>query len=628
MIFRNTPRGRPGSEPETPRPSAMRVLFVIFFGFWIAILIRDGVKYSENTSWIPYSEFLQLLDRGQIESVQLSADRLRGRVKTPLPNGGRDFEAQRIADDSLPARLEKQGVRFEAIRESAFLKALGGWILPLLLMVAFWMFMLRGVGNMAKGPMLGLGKSRARIYAEKDVATRFSDVAGIAEAKAELQELVNYLRDPARYNRLGGRVPKGILLVGPPGTGKTLIARAVAGEANVPFISINGSEFVEMFVGLGAARVRDLFTEARAHAPCIIFIDELDALGKMRGASAISGANDEKEQTLNQLLAEIDGFDSSKGVVLLAATNRPEVLDPALLRSGRFDRQVSIDRPDRGERQQILSVHLKTIKAAPDLKLDEIAGLTAGFSGADLANLVNEAAIVATRRDAKVVEMHDFTQAFERIVAGLERKTRVISAEEKRRVATHEMGHATASLAAGIGETVHKVSIVPRGIGSLGHTMRLLSEDRYLLSRRELELRIDVLLAGRAAEEVFLQEISTGAADDLDKASELARTMVTRYGMSERLGLAVYEKVSAPFLSGAEGMGPLIRQTYSDATAKEIDEDVRQELARAYARALRTVRHYAGFIEAGVERLLQQETLTEAEILKLWRERAAKEIAA
>ena len=616
----------PRPAPTQPRPPALRYIPLAIFALWAIFLMQDGMKAASRVDTIPYSDFLKLVDEGKVERAAIAKDRVLAELKAPLPSGKKEIVSPRPEDPRLITRLERAGVRFAAEHESGFWRDIGAWLLPVLIMVAFWSFVLRGMGNMAKGPMLGLGKSKARIYSEQGVGTHFADVAGIQEAKAELQELVNYLRDPGKFNRLGGRVPKGVLLVGPPGTGKTLVARAVAGEAGVPFLSINGSEFVEMFVGLGAARVRDLFTEARAHAPCIIFIDELDALGKMRGVAGITGSNDEKEQTLNQLLAEIDGFDATKGVVLLAATNRPEVLDPALLRSGRFDRQIVIDRPDKAGRREILGVHLLGIKAAPALDLGEIAGITAGFSGADLANLVNEAAIVATRRDAESVESADFMQAFERMVAGLERKTRVMSAEEKRRVAYHEMGHAAVGFEVPFGETIHKVSIVPRGMGALGYTMRMPTEDRYLLGRRELEARLEMLLGGRASEEVFLGEISTGAADDLDKASELARSMITRYGMSAALGLATYERTLQPFLADTGGAAPavLAKRDFSEATAKAIDQEIRSLLDDAHSRALATVRRNAAFVEAGVERLLLQETLTEAEIRGLWRAHAAQ----
>ncbi|MGZ3720471.1 MAG: ATP-dependent zinc metalloprotease FtsH, partial [Bdellovibrionota bacterium] len=435
-----------------------------------------------------------------------------------------------------------------------------------------------------------------------------------------LQEVVDFLKDPSAYSRLGGRMPKGILLVGPPGTGKTLLARAVAGEAGVAFFSINGSEFVELFVGMGAARVRDLFKEARANAPCIVFIDELDALGRARGLNAITGgSNDEKEQTLNQLLAELDGFDVSSGFMLLAATNRPEVLDPALLRAGRFDRQLLVDKPDRAGRRQILSVHLKSVHISPLVNLDTLASLTAGFSGADLARLANEAALVATRRKAAEVESADFTEAVERIVAGLERKTRILGPEERRRVAYHEMGHATVALALDISEAVHKVTIIPRGLGALGYTFRRPVEDRYLINRKELETKLAMILGGRASEMLFFPDISTGAADDLDKATEMARAMITRYGMSPLLGPITFEKEAQTFLGG----GSMMREKlYSESTAREIDQEVRRLVEGGLAAATECLKKAETFVHAAAKRLVESETLLEAELKEMWDKRA------
>ena len=476
------------------------------------------------------------------------------------------------------------------------------------------------MGRLGRGQaqLSGLGRAKAKVFVERDLKIRFKDVAGVDEAKQELQEVIEFLKNPANYQRLGGRMPKGILLVGPPGTGKTLLARAVAGEANVPFFSINGSEFVEMFVGLGAARVRDLFEQARGQAPCILFIDEMDALGKARGISLVSGgANDEKEQTLNQLLAELDGFDSSQGVVLLAATNRPEILDPALLRSGRFDRQVVIDMPDRTGRAAILEIHMKKIKVASGVSVQSLAGLTAGFSGADLENLVNEAALIATRRGAMVVESRDFTSGIERIIGGLERKSRVMRPVEKERVAFHEMGHATLSLALEEGATVHKVSIIPRGVGALGYTMRRPIEDRYLMDRSELDSKLAILLGGRASETVYFKEISTGAADDLDKATEIAHAMVTRYGMSNELGLMTYGKPASPFLA----TGVQIRNfDYSDDTAKMIDQEILHLLEHAFSHSVRLVKAHESFVRRGVGILLEKEVLDEQELKALWEE--------
>jgi cell division protease FtsH len=453
---------------------------------------------------------------------------------------------------------------------------------------------------------MAIGKSRAKIYVETNTKVTFRDVAGVSEAKFELQEVVAFLRDPKSFGRLGARIPKGVLLVGPPGTGKTLLARAVAGEAGVPFFSISGSEFVEMFVGVGAARVRDLFEQARKAAPCIIFIDELDALGRSRMQGAFGGY-DEKEQTLNQLLAELDGFDPTSGVILLAATNRPEVLDPALLRPGRFDRQVLVDRPDRIGRREILKVHATKIRLASGVDLDQIAGLTPGFTGADLANLVNEAAIVATRRNADAVTVDDFTVAIERIIAGLEKKSRVLNPEERRRVAYHEMGHAlVASGLPGV-DPVHKVSIIPRGVGALGYTIQRPTEDRFLLARHDLENRICVLMGGRAAEAIiFDDEVSTGASDDLQRATEIATEMVTRYGMSETVGLRTYSTPPQSFLTGVTPS----HIEASEATEREIDTAVRDIVAKAFDRARAVLNSRRADLDEGARLLLGQETVT------------------
>jgi len=443
----------------------------------------------------------------------------------------------------------------------------------------------------------------------------FSDVAGVDEAKDELKEIIGFLKDPARYSRLGGRVPKGVLLVGPPGTGKTLLARAVAGEANVPFFSISGSEFVEMFVGVGAARVRDLFDQARKRAPAIIFIDELDALGRARGAYGVGG-HDEKEQTLNQLLVELDGFDASKGLVVLAATNRPEILDPALLRAGRFDRQVLVDRPDKKGRAQILEVHLKKVRLAPDADVEKIAALTPGFTGADLANLVNEAALLATRRGADAVALGDFTAAVERIVAGLEKKNRLLNPFERRVIAYHEMGHALVAMSLHGADPVHKVSIIPRGVGALGYTIQRPTEDRFLMTREELENKMAVLLGGRAAERLVFEHLSTGAADDLAKVTDIARGMVMRYGMDPRLGNVSYEGERAPFLEQGPGAMASERRI-SEETAREIDRAVREIVDEAFERALVIVKERRRTLEEGAQALLAKETLVEEDLLRL-----------
>jgi cell division protease FtsH len=479
------------------------------------------------------------------------------------------------------------------------------------------MFVFRKIAErQGMGGMMSIGKSRAKVYVEKDTKVTFEDVAGVDEAKEELAEIIDFLADPKRHGILGARVPKGILLLGPPGTGKTLLARAVAGEAGVPFFSISGSEFVEMFVGVGAARVRDLFEQARAAAPAIIFIDELDALGRARGATSPIGGHDEREQTLNQLLSELDGFDPSIGVVLLAATNRPEILDPALLRAGRFDRQILVDRPDRNGRTAILNVHMKKARIAAEVDPDEVAALTTGFTGADLANLVNEAALLATRRKGKSVTMDDFTRAIERIIAGLEKKNRLMNPKEREIVAFHEMGHALVSLATPGTDEVHKVSIIPRGIGALGYTIQRPTEDRFLMTRTELENKIAVLLGGRAAEKLVFDHTSTGAADDLVKATDIARAMVARYGMDEELGHAAYDRERAPLLGVSEELMPMPRR-FSDATAERIDAGVRAILDAAFERALASLRKNRKVLDKCAAELLEHETLDAPELTRL-----------
>jgi len=476
--------------------------------------------------------------------------------------------------------------------------------------------MLRRVGGGLGGGLMQIGKSKARIYVQSDTGVTFKDVAGVDEAKAELSEIVDFLKDPQGYGRLGGRMPKGVLLVGPPGTGKTLLARAVAGEAGVPFFSISGSEFVEMFVGVGAARVRDLFEQARAKAPAIIFIDELDALGRARGFGP-AGGHDEKEQTLNQLLVELDGFDPSTGLVLLAATNRPEILDPALLRAGRFDRQVLVDRPDKPGRIEILEVHLKKARLASDIAPERIAALTPGFTGADLANLVNEATLLATRRKADAVTMADFTNAIERIVAGLEKKNRLLNPREREIVAHHEMGHALVAMALPGVDPVHKVSIIPRGVGALGYTIQRPTEDRFLMTREELENKMAVLLGGRAAEWIVYKHLSTGAADDLVKATDIAHAMVTRYGMTEKLGNVVLEKDRRSLLAGEQPYFNSQERNYSDETAAVVDQEVRRIIDEAFHRTVTLLEARRDVLERAAKLLLEKETLGEEELRTL-----------
>ena len=566
---------------------------------------------------IPYSEFEALLRDGRIAEVTVTRNYVQGLFATPQPDGRTRFLAARV-DPDLATELARHGVRYEGGQEGSVIGDVLSWLAPILVVFALWMFLVPRLGERAGlgGGLMAIGKSRARVYLETDTQVTFADVAGVDEAKEELAEIVAFLKDPGRYGRLGARIPRGILLVGPPGTGKTLLARALAGEAGVPFFSINGSEFVEMFVGVGAARVRDLFEQARRHAPAIVFIDELDALGRARGLAGGLGGHDEKEQTLNQLLSELDGFDTSKGVVLLAATNRPEILDPALLRAGRFDRQVLVDRPDKVGRIQILAVHLRKVKLAADVRAEEVAALTPGFTGADLANLVNEAALLATRRGNEAVARDDFSAAIERIVAGLEKRNRILNPLERRVVAHHEMGHALVAMSLVGSDPVHKVSIIPRGIGALGYTIQRPTEDRFLMSREELESKMAVLLGGRAAEQLVFGQFSTGASDDLAKATDIARAMVTRYGMDPGLGHVRYEEEPARTLGPWAALGAG-RRDYSEATARQIDKAVRGLVDAAFARALSLLTTRRSTLDEGARRLLERETLGETELREL-----------
>jgi cell division protease FtsH len=587
---------------------------------WIAavlVLIAAQLWLSKpGPPEIPYSEFRSLLEQGEVAEVVVRGTELRATLKEPR-DGKKTYFVQRV-DPSLAQELERAGVVYSARAESTGWSSLLGWVVPLLLFVFGMRALLRPIEGRAGGPssILSVGKSRAKVYAETDTRVTFADVAGVDEAKRELEEIVAFLKDPATHARLGARMPKGVLLVGPPGTGKTLLARALAGEASVPFFSIGGSEFVEMFVGVGAARVRDLFEQARRRAPSIIFIDELDALGRARNATPYFASHDEKEQTLNQLLAELDGFDSSSGVVILAATNRPEILDAALLRAGRFDRQVLVDRPDKAGRLAILQVHVRKIKLAPQVALEDIAALTPGFTGADLANLCNEAALAATRRSAQDVATEDFTNAIERIVAGLEKKNRLLNRREREVVAHHEIGHALIAHALPQGERVQKVSIIPRGIAALGYTLRRPIEDRYLMTRSELEDKLAVLLGGRASELLVFGQLSTGAADDLARATEIAHSMATRYGMVAELGHVAFETDAAPLL-GPAAM-PLAGRAYSDASAHEIEAAIKSILDAAFERARAILERNRPIVDAAAQLLLERETLTEADLNQLF----------
>ena len=591
------------------------------FSIWYLIVALAGILLLQSL-WqqmsqvepIAYSEFQRLLKEGRVQEISIQKDVIHGKLKQPAPDGRTRFITVRVESD-LARDLDQYGVKFTGVVESTWLRDLLSWIIPAVMFFAIWMFLMRRIAERQGlgGGFMAIGKSKAKVYVETDTKVTFEDVAGVDEAKEELKEIIAFLKDPKSYGRLGARVPKGVLLVGPPGTGKTLLARAVAGEAGVPFFSISGPEFVEMFVGVGAARVRDLFEQARGKAPAIVFIDELDALGRARGAFPWGG-HDEREQTLNQLLSEIDGFDPSTGVVLLAATNRPEILDPALLRAGRFDRQILVDRPDKVGRVQILKVHLKKARLAPDVDPERIAALTPGFAGADLANLANEAALLATRRRAEAVTMEDFTAAVERIVAGLEKKNRVLNEQERKVVAHHEMGHALVALSLPGTDPVHKVSIIPRGIGALGYTIQRPTEDRFLMTREELENKMAVLLGGRAAEQLIFGRLSTGAADDLVKVTNIARSMVMRYGMVEKLGNVAYEQERPLFLDTPRAMGV---RDYSEETAREIDEAVRDIVSAVFDKALVILTRNRAVLEQGARRLLEKETLGEGELVEL-----------
>ncbi len=614
----------------TPKPNLSSSIWLVVAGLLVITVL--GLFSNGGTgapAVIPYSQFQQYLDANKVKQVTVSGSVLHGTLTDAMPDGKTSFTTVQVPPD-LATQLAQHKVEFSGtVSDSGPLGTLLSWVLPPLLFVGIWMFASRammggrggGFGGGFGGGLLSVGRSKAKLVAETDVKVTFSDVAGVDEAKDELHEIVDFLKRPEEFTRLGAHIPRGILLVGPPGTGKTLLARAVAGEAGVPFYSTNGAEFVEMFVGVGAARVRDLFEQARTSSPCIIFIDELDALGRARGVSPMGG-QDEKEQTLNQLLAEMDGFDRSVAIVILAATNRPEILDPALLRAGRFDRQVLVDRPDKKGRVDILRIHLKNLKLAADVKLEEIAALTPGFTGADLANLGNEAAVLATRRGAESIAESDFTGAVERIIAGLEKKSRILIPRERRVVAYHEMGHALVALAIPGSDPVQKVSIIPRGIGALGYTLQRPTDDRFLMGRQELEDKMAVLMGGRAAETLLGEDISTGAADDLAKATDIARGMVLRFGMDDRLGPVAWDTEQGQFLN-QPGVYWQPRR-FSDETAHEIDVAVRSRLEGALARAVGILRANRAALDEGAASLLAHESLTAEELPKV----AAVEVAA
>lgn len=590
--------------------------FLIGFGL---VLILQNVFDRRHVETISYGAFKQALAAGEINNLAIDQEAIRGTIRSRflLKKGEgettsrisaseewHDFVTVRVADPELSVRLDAAKVDYRGVVESTTFSRLLSWLLPIVVMVAIWQFMLGRMGHGGHG-MMNIGKSKARVYVDKDILVSFKDVAGVDEAVEELREVVTFLKSPERYTRLGGRLPKGVLLVGPPGTGKTLLARAVAGEAKVPFFCLSGSEFVEMFVGVGAARVRDLFEQAQKQAPCIIFIDELDALGRARGLAQIGG-NEEREQTLNQLLTEMDGFDSSKGVVLMAATNRPEILDPALLRAGRFDRHVVVDRPDVTGREAILRLHLDKIRAAEDLDAHLIAVRTPGFVGADLANIVNEAALLAARANKDLVSKADFEEAIDRLMGGLQKKSSLMTPNEKARVAHHEAGHALVAMLVEHADPVHKISIIPRGIAALGYTVQLPAEDRHLYRQVELMDRLAVLLGGRVAEEVCFGDLSTGAADDLQKATQLARRLILEFGMSAELGPVAFANPSSPFLANPFE-NP--RGEYSEAVARQIDTEVIALIRATHQRVMQLLHTNEALLRSLAGTLIEEESM-------------------
>ncbi len=579
-------------------------------GALLILALGQAYLLSPGGRAVSYSEFKATVRSGQVAEVVVGDTTIRGVLKKA--DGPTTFTTTRIEDPKLVEELDQHGVKYSGEVVSRWLPEVLSWLVPVLLLVALWSFFFRRIGG-AEGGVMSFARSKAKIYAEDDVKVSFADVAGVDEAAQELREVVEFLQNPKKYTNLGGKIPKGVLLVGPPGTGKTLLARAVAGEAKVPFFSLSGSEFVEMFVGVGAARVRDLFAQAEAKAPCIVFIDELDALGKVRVQSPV-GSHEEREQTLNQLLAEMDGFDPRKAIIIMGATNRPEVLDPALLRPGRFDRQVLVDKPDIKGREEVLRIHVRNVKLSPEVDLKKVAARTAGFAGADLANLVNEAALLAARRDKTMVDMRDFDEAIDRLIAGLEKK-RVMSNKEREIVAYHESGHAIVATALPGTDPVHKISIVARGFGALGYTMQLPLEDRYLMQRRDLMNQLAILLGGRSAEEIALGEISTGAQNDLQRASDIARSMVTEWGMSERLGAVNFDSGRrSRFLDIPQGPE---RGPHSEETAKAIDEEVKMILTEAHNDARRILLDRRDILETVTRRLLDKEVMEGDELREI-----------
>jgi cell division protease FtsH len=586
-------------------------IWYVLLGVWIVLIIQNYITTMFAIKTIPYSEFLKLLKENKVSEVAISANQIQGKLKEGESETAKEIVFKTVRVDSDTSRLlEQYNVNFKGEFESRFLPTLLSWVVPVFLFFGLWYFMMRRMTGQQPGFMT-LGKNKAKIYMQEEIDVQFVDVAGVDEAKQELMEVVEFLSEPAKFTEIGGKIPKGILLVGPPGTGKTMLAKAVAGESGVPFFSMSGSEFVEMFVGLGAARVRDLFEQAKQKAPCIIFIDELDALGKARSFGTMGG-HDEREQTLNQLLVEMDGFDPNIGVILLAATNRPEILDPALLRPGRFDRNILVDRPDKKGREEILKVHLKGIKVEENLDVGTLAGMTSGMVGADLANLINEAALLAVRRNKRKAGMPEFEEAVERVVAGLEKKNRLINPKEREIVAYHEMGHAIVAASLPGTDPVQKISIIPRGIAALGYTMQTPTEDRFLMSKSELLNRVATLLGGRAAEEIVFEDISTGAHNDLARATDIARSMVKEYGMSAKLGQVYFAREKRNQFLNLPMEGAV---EYSEATAELIDSEVKQIITDQYSEAMDILREKREILDQGANILLEKEKI-EGEELK------------
>lgn len=603
--------------------------------FFLAILVAQNYLEMRHLQNVSYSDFRQLIELKGVRDLVITTDLITGKL-TPagvefLLKNNRNpelaalikqqegiephFTTIRLEDKDLLSRLDSQGIAYTARLDRTWLTSLLSWLVPMLILIGVWVYFIRKIGAGAGGGLMSIGKSKAKFYVEDETKVTFKDVAGVDEAIEELREIIEFLQNPGKFQSLGGKIPKGVLLVGPPGTGKTLLGRAVAGEAGVPFLSLTGSDFVEMFVGVGAARVRDLFAQAEEKAPCIIFIDELDAIGKARSVSPITGGHEERENTLNQLLSEMDGFDTRKGVIIMSATNRPEILDPALIRPGRFDRQILVDRPSLKGREDILKVHVRGVKLADDVKLSTIAARTPGMVGADLANIVNEAALLAARKNKTAVSMEDFEEAIDRVMAGLEKRNRVMNPREKEIVAYHETGHALVAQSVPTADPVHRVSIIPRGIGALGYTLQLPTEDRYLMTRSELEDRLAVLLGGRVAEELVFQEASTGAQNDLYRATDIARSMVREYGMSENLGPVTFERERRPLF--LEGMLPPSTKDYSEATAQEIDREVAALVRKAHQRAQEILQNKRQILDKVAKLLLEKEVIEGDELRRL-----------